>query len=163
MQPLIDWIAERIPWAGTVVLGQSLVTWTAAALLAIVAYVVLLVVRSRIRNDKRMQERRVPFSVGVTYQTPVEELEAIPGVVREIIESSDATRFDRAHFKAFGDSAYLFEIVHYVLSADYNRFMDVQQVINLGICRVFESHGIEFAYPTRTLHLATPIQAATGS
>jgi len=112
---------------------------------------------SRIRNFKRMQERRVPFSVGVTYQTPVDDLEAIPGLVREIIESNEATRFDRAHFKGFGDSAYLFEFVYYVLSADYNEFMDVQQSINLAICRAFEDRGIEFAYPTRTLHLATPI------
>ena len=118
---------------------------------------------SRIRNYKRMQERRVPFSVGVTYQTPVDDLEAIPGIVREIIESNDATRFDRAHFKAFGDSAYLFEFVYYVLSADYNDFMNVQQAINLGICRTFEARGIEFAYPTRTLHLATPIPTASGS
>jgi small-conductance mechanosensitive channel len=112
---------------------------------------------SRIRNYKRMQERRVPFTVGVTYQTPVEELEAIPGLVREIIESVDDTRFDRAHFKGFGDSAYLFEFVYYVLSADYNQFMDVQQAINLGICRAFEQRDIEFAYPTRTLHMAGPI------
>jgi small-conductance mechanosensitive channel len=111
---------------------------------------------SRIRNYKRMQERRVPFTVGVTYQTPVDDLEAIPGVVREIIESVDGARFDRAHFKGLGESAFLFEFVYYVLSADYNQFMDVQQVINLGICRTFEDRGINFAYPTRTLHLEGP-------
>lgn len=116
---------------------------------------------SRIRNYKRMQERRVPFTVGVTYQTPVQQLEAIPGLVREIIEGVDDTRFDRAHFKGFGDSAYLFEFVYYVLSADYNQFMDVQQAVNLGICRAFEERDIEFAYPTRTLHVAGPITTAS--
>jgi small-conductance mechanosensitive channel len=109
---------------------------------------------SRIRNYKRMQERRVAFSVGVTYQTSPDTLEAIPGMIRELIENQPTTRFDRAHFKAFGDSAYLFEIVYYVLDPDYNRFMDTQQAINLGICRRFAEHGIEFAYPTRTVHLA---------
>jgi len=113
---------------------------------------------SRIRNYKRMEERRVPFVVGVTYQTPAGELEAIPGMVREIIQGLDDTRFDRAHFKGFGDSAYLFEFVYYVLSADYNQFMDVQQAINLGIVRKFEERGIEIAYPTRTLHMATPVR-----
>jgi small-conductance mechanosensitive channel len=109
---------------------------------------------SRIRNYKRMQERRVAFSVGVTYQTSPDTLEAIPGMIRELIENQQTTRFDRAHFKAFGDSAYLFEIVYYVLDPDYNRFMDTQQAINLGICRRFAEHGIEFAYPTRTVHFA---------
>lgn len=112
---------------------------------------------SRIRNYKRMEERRVPFTVGVTYQTPVATLEAIPGMVREIIEGLESTRFDRAHFKGFGDSAYLFEFVYYVLSADYVIYMDIQQAINLAICRAFEAAGIEFAYPTRTLHLASPV------
>ncbi len=112
---------------------------------------------SRIRNYKRMEERRVPFIVGVTYQTPADELEAIPGMVREIIEHNDGARFDRAHFKAFGDSAYLFEFVYYVLSAEYAVFMDIQQAINLEIVRRFADRGIEIAYPTRTLHMATPV------
>ncbi len=41
---------------------------------------------SRIRNYKRMEERRVAFSFGVLYQTTIEQLEAIPEMVREIIE-----------------------------------------------------------------------------
>lgn len=108
---------------------------------------------SRIRNYKRMQERRVAFSVGVTYQTEVAQLEAIPESVKKIIEEREGTRFDRAHFKGFGDSAYLFEIVYYVLSPDYVMFMDTQQAINLAICRDFEERGVDFAYPTRTLHI----------
>jgi small-conductance mechanosensitive channel len=108
---------------------------------------------SRIRNYKKMQERRVAFTFGVLYQTTVEQLEAIPKMVRQIIENTPETRFDRAHFKEFGDSAYSFEVVYYVSSADYNVYMDCQQAINLGLCRRFEEHGIDFAYPTRTLHL----------
>ncbi|HSL19636.1 MAG TPA: mechanosensitive ion channel family protein, partial [Methylomirabilota bacterium] len=106
---------------------------------------------SRIQNYKRMEERRVPFTVGVLYQTPVERLEEIPGLARSIIEATEHTRIDRAHFKGFGDSAYIFEFVYYVLAPDYNLFMDCQQQINLGLCRAFEERGIEFAYPTRTL------------
>jgi small-conductance mechanosensitive channel len=110
---------------------------------------------SRIRNFKRMSERRVVFSFGVLYQTPVSQLEEIPAIVREIVESTDTTRFDRAHFKEFGDSAYLYEVVYYVREPDYNLYMDRQQQINLELCRRFEERGIEFAYPTRTLHLAS--------
>jgi small-conductance mechanosensitive channel len=117
---------------------------------------------SRIRNYKRMQERRVPFTVGVTYQTPVDELERIPGLARECIESTPNTRFDRAHFKEFGDSSFVFEFVYYVGSRDYNEYMDAQQSVNLGLCRRFEERGIEFAYPTRTLHVAGARQGING-
>ena len=111
-------------------------------------------VSSRIRNYKRMNERRVVFSFGVTYQTPVEKLEAIPLAVKEIISSLDNTRFDRAHFHKYGDSSLDFECVYYVLSRDYNIYMDIQQQINLAIFRHFEKEGIEFAYPTQTLYVS---------
>lgn len=117
---------------------------------------------SRIRNYKRMFERRIVFSIGVTYQTPHEKLAAIPAMIREIIEAQENTRFDRAHFKAYGDFALTFEIVHYVLVPDYNTYMDIQQAINLAIYERFEKEGIDFAYPTQTLYVI-PEQSSTAT
>lgn len=109
---------------------------------------------SRIRNYGRMAERRVLFQVGVVYQTPRERLEAIPDIMRQAVEAHDNTRFDRAHLASYGDFSIVFEIVYYVLSPDYNTYMDVQQDINLFIHRAFEEQEIEFAYPTQTLYLS---------
>lgn len=106
---------------------------------------------SRIRNYGRMFERRVPFDLGVTYQTPRDKLVLIPGIIREAVEQQAKTRFDRSHFKQYGDFALVFESVYYVLSPDYNQYMDIQQAINLHIHARFEQEGIEFAYPTQTL------------
>jgi small-conductance mechanosensitive channel len=107
--------------------------------------------RSRIHNYKSLSERRVVFSIGVVYETSYENLAAIPGMVREIIEDQDQIRFDRAHFKDYGDFSLNFEVVYYVLNPDYNLYMDIQQAINLAILRRFNEEGIEFAYPTQTL------------
>ncbi|MBI4545411.1 MAG: mechanosensitive ion channel family protein [Gemmatimonadetes bacterium] len=109
--------------------------------------------RTRVRNFKRMYERRVVFSVGVTYDTPYERLAAIPGMIRDIIEAQHRTRFDRSHFKAFGAFSLDFEVVYYVLDPDYNVYMDVHQSVNLEIFRQFAAEGIDFAYPTQTLYL----------
>lgn len=109
--------------------------------------------KSRIRNYGRMFERRVVFAIGITYETPREQVEKVPKILRAAVESQDNTRFDRAHFKSYGDFALQFEIVYYVLMADYNRYMDIQQAINFYIMEQFEREGIEFAYPTRTLWL----------
>ncbi len=108
---------------------------------------------SRIKNYKRMQKRRVVFHLGVTYQTPAEKLKEIPGVIKEIVASTDGTAFDRAHFSSYGDSSLNFEVVYNVLSSDYNRYMDIQQAINLVIYEEFERRGVEFAYPTQTLFM----------
>lgn len=109
--------------------------------------------QSRIRNFGRMQERRVVFSLGVTYQTPAEKLERIPSLIRTAIETQEKVRFDRSHFASYGDSALNFETVYYVESSDYGQHMDILQAVNLRIYRSFEDEGIEFAYPTQTLFL----------
>ena len=109
--------------------------------------------KSRIRNYKRMQERRILFSIGVIYGTPAEQVRAIPQMVREIIEEVELARFDRAHFKEYGDFSLNFEFVYYVLDPDYNVYMDVQQRINVAIYDRFENEGIAFAFPTQTVHV----------
>lgn len=108
---------------------------------------------SRIRNFKRLEERRISFSVGVVYGTPADQLDRIPEMVEEIITPLENVRFDRVHLKSMGDFSLNYEIVYYVRQPDYEVYMDVQQEINLAIYRRFEQEGIEFAYPTQTLHL----------
>jgi len=117
---------------------------------------------SRVRNFKRMYERRIVFKIGVTYQTPYEKVAAIPGMIKGVVESQEQIRFDRSHFQSFGDSALLFETVYYVLVPDYAVYMDVQQAINLALYKRFEDEGIEFAYPTQTVfvHREEPVAAA---
>jgi small-conductance mechanosensitive channel len=109
--------------------------------------------KSRIKNYKRMYERRVVFSIGITYETPFEKVARVPRILREVVEDAGGVRFDRAHFQSYGDFSLNFEIVYYVLSPDYNVFMDTQPTINLALFERFEGEGIDFAYPTRTLHV----------
>jgi len=109
---------------------------------------------SRLRNYGRMYERRVVFTLGVTYETPRDKLRRIAPVLREIVEAQEGVRFDRAHFAKYGPYSLDFEIVYHVLSADYGRYMDAQQDINFRIHEAFESLGVDFAYPTQTLFVA---------
>jgi small-conductance mechanosensitive channel len=116
---------------------------------------------SRVRNYGRMMERRVVFTTAVTYQTPIEDVERIPRLIRDIVEEQADTRFDRSHFAAHGAGSLDFETVYYVRSPDYNRYMDIQQAINLRLLREFTELGIEFAYPTQKVFVASvPVQEA---
>ncbi|MBN2572169.1 MAG: mechanosensitive ion channel family protein [Ignavibacteriales bacterium] len=110
-------------------------------------------VNARVRNYKRMERRRVVFKLGVTYQATLEQLKEIPKTIKEIVESTKDTDFDRAHFFSYGDFSLIFEIVFYINSSDYTKYMDIQQEINFKIKEEFEKRGIEFAYPTQTLFL----------
>jgi small-conductance mechanosensitive channel len=110
--------------------------------------------KSRVRNYGRMLQRRIVMTHNVTYETPLELLREIPGLIRAAIEAHSDTRFDRAHFAKHGAASLDFESVYFVLSADYNRYMDIQQAINLRIHEEFARRGIEFAYPTQMLYLS---------
>ncbi|UCH11884.1 MAG: mechanosensitive ion channel family protein [Candidatus Omnitrophota bacterium] len=109
---------------------------------------------SRLRNYKRMGKRRVVFKLGVTYQTPLEKLKVMPEIIENVIKNVKDTTFDRAHFASYGDFNLVFEVVYYVMSRDYNKYMDIQQEINFAIKKEFEARDIEFAYPTQTLYVA---------
>jgi small-conductance mechanosensitive channel len=107
--------------------------------------------KSRIRNFKRLTERRVAFTTSVSYDTPPDTAERIPFMLREIVERQTPVRFDRSHFRDLGDWALQFETVYFVLTDDYNKYMDVQQGINLELMRRFHAEGIVFPFPTQSV------------
>jgi small-conductance mechanosensitive channel len=117
--------------------------------------------QSRIRNFKRMNERRAIFTIGVTYQTPPESLQQIPGILRDAIEAQAKTRFDRAHFKEFGPSSLNFEAVYFVLAPEMSVYLDIQQAINFTLLKQFASLNIDFAYPTQTVYVQQTGQQPT--
>ena len=111
---------------------------------------------ARINNFKQMRKRRVVTGLGFVYGTPSKKLEAVPGWIKEIVESLGSVTFDRCHFKAYGASSLDFETVYYVESGDYAEFMDLQQSFNLKIYKKFEEESVDFAFPTQTIILENP-------
>ncbi len=100
-----------------------------------------------VHNYKKMDYRRIVFHFYIKYDTPTVQLEKIPDIVKDIITNVKMVRFGRSHFFEFGDFGYTFEVVYFVDSGDYDKYMDVQQEINFAIKRYFENEGIEIAYP----------------
>jgi small-conductance mechanosensitive channel len=120
------------------------------------------IVKARVRNFGRMKERRALFRVGVDYGTPVPALVAIPRAVREIIEATPDTRFERCHLLSW-DSALQFEVVYFMTRPDYAAYADTQQRINLRILerlRVMEVN-LAAAMPT-SVRLQNPPPAPIG-
>jgi small-conductance mechanosensitive channel len=106
---------------------------------------------SRIHNYKRMARRRVVFSIDVEYGTALGTLRKIPALLKSIVEEHKMITFDRAHFATYKDWSLRFEVVYFVLSPDFNIYMDIQQTINFRIYEEFEKQQIAFAFPTQSL------------
>jgi len=94
------------------------------------------------------------FSVG--YETPLAKVEAIPGILRSLIEPLEQVRFDRAHFVRLGAAGLDFEAVWFLLTTEYSLHMDRQQQILFMLMRRFQEEGIELAAPARPVVLAGP-------
>lgn len=119
--------------------------------------------QSRIKNYKRMDTRRILFSLGVVYETSYDALVRIPGLIKEIIDAEPKARFSRAHFSSYGDFALNYDIVYFVLTPLFDDYMETQQNVNLKIFKRFSEEGIEFAYPTRKVFLDSTDAASTGA
>lgn len=108
---------------------------------------------ARLQNYKTIKKRRALVTVGVTYDTVQSKLRLIPKLLKEAVETTNMTEFERANFTLFGDSALNFELVFYVKSTEYLKFVKTQEKILLKIKQTFEKEKIEMAFPTQTVYI----------
>ena len=104
-------------------------------------------------NFAEMSQRRMIYSIGVTYDTTVDQMKMIPTMLQGIVEAQEHSNFGRCHFTEFADSSLNFELAYYIDTRDYTVALNEQQAINIGIMEAFAREGIEFAFPSQTLYL----------
>ena len=120
-------------------------------------------VKSTIKNFKRLQRRGVIFKLNVRYDTPEEKLKSLPKLIETIINKQQRAKFDRCHLIAFGDFSLSFEVLYFIDSSDYKIYLDTQQNIYLQIMNAFSESGIDFAFPGQTFILQHPVAQPTVS
>jgi small-conductance mechanosensitive channel len=98
--------------------------------------------KSTVRNFKRMSRRRVQFTLQASPQTPHALAAKVPDAMREIIERQPKVQFERAHLKTVCQGALEFDVVYYVLESSYALFMDTQQAVLLASMEAMERLGI---------------------
>jgi MscS family membrane protein len=116
----------------------------------------------RIESFTARDRMRLACTLGLTYSTTA-------GQMRDTLADLEATL--RAHpkiwpdavvvrFKNFGDSSLDIEIMAWFLTGEWSEFQLIRQEILLSFMAVVERNGASFAFPTRTLHLASQASAA---
>jgi small-conductance mechanosensitive channel len=99
---------------------------------------------SRIRNYRRMLERRIELNIAVEYDTRPEQLPLIVDLLKQLI-GAQPVRMERVHFTGFGDIGLTFQAIYHMPTPDYTQFMDVQQAIALGIVEGLKQLGVDMA------------------
>jgi small-conductance mechanosensitive channel len=103
--------------------------------------------KSRIRNYKRMTERRSLAKIIVSQATPPDTLARIPELLRAAVAKQQETRFERAHLTSIGSAGFTFELAYFVRGADYASFLEAQQAIYLDILRAFAAERVVLPFP----------------
>ena len=113
------------------------------------------VANQTIDNMGKRVFRRVKTNIGVTYDSSPEQLEGFLEAIKEIIVAHPHTRKDyyQVVFSGFGNSSLDILLYFFIQVPDWSRELVVKQNIYLDIMRVAKELGIEFAYPTTTIHI----------
>lgn len=106
---------------------------------------------SRIRNYKRMGDRRAVLTFGLTAGAPVALVAQVPQIIEEAVTAQETARFDRAHLTSLASGVLNYETVYFMKEPDYGLFMSTRQAIYLTLYQRFTELGLEFAPPTQRL------------
>lgn len=110
---------------------------------------------SVIDNFGARKYRRVTTTLGLTYDTPAQKVQAFVEGIRAIILANEHTRKDfyEIHFKNFGPSSLDIMVYFFFEVATWSDELRERHNVMLEFLRLAEALGVSFAFPTQTLHV----------
>ena len=115
------------------------------------------IVDAHVDNMGLRQWRRYKTTLGIAYHTAPEQVQAFVEGVRALIRSNPGTRKDYyiVEFHGFGAASLDVMVYCFIDASSWNEELRTRHVLNLDIMRLAEDLGVEFAFPTQTLHVAS--------
>ncbi len=98
--------------------------------------------------------RRAKFSIGLTYDSTIEQVKAVTKDIQEMIDKHPKTNQDgRVRFQEFGGSSLDIMVLYFVDSPNWDDFIDTKEDINYQIMEIVQKHNCDFAFPSTTVYL----------
>jgi MscS family membrane protein len=109
-----------------------------------------------ITNRSRFPHRQIDQTLGFTYDTTPEQLEAMAAELRALLRADPGVHPDVivVSFANFGASALELQLTWFTADFDWVKHMEARDRINLKIMRAVAARGLAFAFPTTTVHAA---------
>ena len=101
--------------------------------------------------------RRYRAVLGLAYDTPPERIEAFCEGIRQIFIHTDGVVQDRClvEFQDLSESSLSILLNAFIEAPDWAAEMRIRTVLNLALLRLAKELGVEYAFPTHTVHVAT--------
>jgi MscS family membrane protein len=106
-----------------------------------------------ITNIARRPTIRRAMTINLTYDTPAERIEEAVKSLREIFQAHPLTHDVWVYWRDYSASSLDIFVVYWCKTTDYKAFLGALEEINVQIKKRFDAAGLEFAYPTQTVHL----------
>ena len=108
-----------------------------------------------VNNWTRMPKRRVKQTIGVTYSTSADEMDALVEAIRTLLKEDEGVQKDfiLVNFTDFGESSLEILVYYFTTTVAWIDHMNVRQRINTKIMRAVAERGLSFAFPSRSLYL----------
>jgi len=106
--------------------------------------------------SKRPNIRRI-LNITVTYDTPTEKLKRAIAILKELLanhEGMDPELPPRVLFNEFKSDSLNIFVIYWYHPPEWWDYMAFSERLNFQILERFNEAGIDFAFPTQTLHLA---------
>ena len=106
-----------------------------------------------ITNISRRPNIKTVMALGLTYSTPPEKIREARTIVEKVFQGHAMTSDLIVAFNKFADFSLTLTVVHWWGGTDYRAYLDGMHELNIKVKEEFDAAGIDFAFPTQTLHL----------
>ena len=108
-----------------------------------------------VENHSLMPKRRIKFTLGVTYDSTVDQVRALVQRIEEFLQSNPDIdqEFMLVKFTEFNASSLDLFIYCFTASTDWTKHLSVKQDVNLRLMELVAEAGMSIAFPTQTIHL----------
>ena len=115
-----------------------------------------MIANSPIENFSRRGIRRIKMLIGVTYSTNSKQIEKILDDIKTMLrnhENIEQKETMLVNFTSFGESSLNIFIYTFASTANWERYMNIKEDINLKIMQIIEDNNSEFAFPSQSLYV----------
>ncbi|MDW8344622.1 MAG: mechanosensitive ion channel family protein [Verrucomicrobiae bacterium] len=112
-----------------------------------------IVADSGITNISLRPNIRQLFTISLTYDTTPEKMREALQIAREVIGRHPLTHDFIVNWRDFGPHSLDIFVVYWAKTTDFKEFLAALEEINLELKARYDARGLNFAFPTRTIHL----------
>ncbi len=109
-----------------------------------------------IENFSRRNIRRIKMRIGLVYGTTKEQMRGILEDIRNMLKSHPGIAKNATllvNFDEFGASELSIFIYCFTNTADWARYLEIREDVNMKIMDIVKKHGSDFAFPSESIYI----------